>query len=123
ADFATVHYPGRAGIAWKLRQTLVIFLRLQLSAQGRVFFHGRAFAIVAIYPGRFRHKGTRKVARKARDATSFWALSCTLRVVDKVCPRETLDISPPEAGGRERSNDASGVGARFGVRLKMDDRL
>src|SRR5438552_6865280 len=71
ANLAAVYHPGGAGIAWKLRQPLVIFLRLQLSTQRRVFFHGSALAVVAIDPGRFRHKGTRKVAKKAQDATSF----------------------------------------------------
>src|SRR5437660_1560775 len=71
AHFAAIDHPRGAGIARKLRETHVIFLRLQLSTQGRVFFHGRAFAVVAINPGRFRHKGTRKVAKNAHDATSF----------------------------------------------------
>src|SRR5687768_15392998 len=71
ADFATIHHPGRAGIAWKLGEGHVIFLRLELSPQGRVFFHGRALAFVAINPGRFRHKGTRKVARETGNATAL----------------------------------------------------
>ena len=48
ADFATIDHPGGAGIAGKLRQAHVIFLRLELSTQRRVFFHGRALAFVAI---------------------------------------------------------------------------
>src|SRR5688572_22313900 len=71
ADFATIDHPGRAGIAGKLGEGHVIFLRFELSPQGRVFFHGRALAFVAINPGRFRHKGTRKVARRAGNATAL----------------------------------------------------
>src|SRR3954464_8288532 len=51
ADFATIDHPGGAGIARQLRQAHIIFLRLELSSQGRVFFHGRALAFVAIDPG------------------------------------------------------------------------
>src|SRR5437588_3672380 len=81
AHFATIDHPRGAGIARKLRETHVIFLRLQLSTQGRVFFHGRAFAVVAIDPGRFRHKGTRKVAKNAHDATSFLGVATGLAPV------------------------------------------
>src|SRR5207237_3629750 len=59
AHFATVHHPGGAGIARQLGQAHIIFLRFELSPEGRVFFHGRALAFIAIDPGRFRHKGTR----------------------------------------------------------------
>src|SRR2546423_3756266 len=68
ADLATIDHPGGAGIARQLREGQIIFLRFELSPQGRVFFHGRALAFVAINPGRFRHKGTRKVAREPRNA-------------------------------------------------------
>src|SRR5688572_29487105 len=71
ADFATIDHPGGAGIARKLGEGHVIFFRLELSTQGRIFFHGRALAFVAINPGRFRHKGTRKVARQAGNATAL----------------------------------------------------
>src|SRR2546430_9664140 len=71
ADFATIDHPGGAGIAWQLGQAHIIFLRFELSPQGRVFFHGRALAFVAIDPGRFRHKGTRNVAGKPGIATAF----------------------------------------------------
>src|SRR5438067_8435603 len=72
-DFATVYDPGWAGIARKLRETLVIFFCLQLGAQGRMLLHGRSLTVVAIYPGHFRHKGTRKVPKTLKNATCFSA--------------------------------------------------
>src|SRR5256885_14531635 len=48
--FATGHHSGRAGVARKLRQTGVILLRLELSAERGVFLHRLALAVVAIYP-------------------------------------------------------------------------
>src|SRR4051812_49362651 len=71
AHFATIDHPGGAGIARQLRQAHIIFLRFELSPQGRVFLHGRALAFVAIDPGRFHHKGTRKVAGMCRNANGF----------------------------------------------------
>src|SRR5450432_3812516 len=66
-------FTTRVGLASRrLRDALVIFLCRQLSTQRRVFFYGSALAVVAIYPGRFRHKGRRRVAKKAQDANSFW---------------------------------------------------
>ena len=77
-DFATVYDPGWAGIAWKLQKTLVIFFRLQLGSQCRVFLRSRSLTVVAIYPGHFRHKGTRNVAKGTQDATSFSVPACRL---------------------------------------------
>src|ERR1051325_7058431 len=71
ANLATVDHSGRAGIAWKLGETDVVFLRFQLSTERRVLFHSRALAFVAVDPGRFRHKGTRKVASLPGNANSF----------------------------------------------------
>src|ERR1051325_5170296 len=70
-DFATVYHPGWARIAWKLRETVVIFFPLQLGSQCRVFLRGCSLPVVAIYPGHFRHKGTRKVAKTLKNATCF----------------------------------------------------
>src|SRR5438105_3575484 len=53
---ATVHHSRRAGVARKLRQTGVIFLRFELSAKGGVFLDRLALAFVAIYPGCLCHK-------------------------------------------------------------------
>src|ERR1700704_4585263 len=95
AHFATIHHPRRAGVARKLRETHIIFLRLQLSPQGRVFFHGCALAVVAINPGRFRHKGTRKVAKNARDATSFsMGVATGLRPVWLTCKKSLRPAGP-----------------------------
>src|SRR6476620_6017416 len=71
ADLATINHPRRAGIARQLRQGQIIFLRFELSTERRVFFHGRALTFVAINPGRFRHKGTRKVASLNENANGF----------------------------------------------------
>ena len=49
-DFAAVHDAGRAGIARQLGEAGVILLRFQLSAQGGMLLHRRAFAFVAINP-------------------------------------------------------------------------
>src|ERR1051326_3316763 len=54
--FATVHHSRRAGVARKLRQAGVIFLRLELSAERGVFLHRLALAFVAINPGCLCHK-------------------------------------------------------------------
>src|SRR5262249_17297320 len=54
--FATVYHPRRAGVAWKLGQTGVIFLRFELGAEGGVFLYRLALAFVAINPGCLCHK-------------------------------------------------------------------
>src|SRR5256885_16342233 len=71
--FATVHHPRRAGVARKLRQTGVIFLRFELGANGGVFLDRLALAFVAINPGCFCHKGTPNLVAKSRFSTCFSA--------------------------------------------------
>src|SRR5882762_7843938 len=54
--FATVHHPRRAGVARKLGQTGIIFLRFELGAERGVFLHRLALALIAIDPGHLCHK-------------------------------------------------------------------
>src|SRR6266567_6651647 len=69
--FATVHYPRRAGVARKLRQTGVILLRFEFGAERGVFLHRRALAFVAINPGCLCHKATRNLVANFRFSTCF----------------------------------------------------
>src|SRR2546426_4441545 len=77
ADLAAIYDPGWTGVARELRKPDVIFLRFELSSERSVFFHRRALAVIAIDPGGFRHKGTRKVAKQT------WIASC-------FCPRKAM---------------------------------
>src|SRR5438270_6192524 len=56
---AAVHDAGRARIARQLREPGVIFVRLQLGAEGSILLHGGALAVVAVNPGGLRHKKER----------------------------------------------------------------
>jgi len=69
---ATIDDPGRAGIPRKLGQTSVILLCLELSPDGGVLLDRRAFTLISVNPGHFRHKGTRKLARFGPFATRFY---------------------------------------------------
>src|SRR5450432_1210105 len=53
---AAIDHAGGAGIARELGEANVIFLRLELSAEGGVFCHRLALALVAIDPRSLRHK-------------------------------------------------------------------
>src|SRR5712692_5478480 len=77
--FAAVHHPCRAGIARKLGQTGVIFLRLQLGTQGGVFLDCRALAVVTIDPGFGRHKGTRNLVESPGNSTGIFRLAFSCR--------------------------------------------
>jgi hypothetical protein len=70
-DFAAIHHPGGTGIARQLRKSDVILLRLQLGTERGIFLCRLAFTVVAINPGCFSHKGTRKVAKTPAKATGF----------------------------------------------------
>src|SRR4051812_6420871 len=50
AHFAAVHQADRARVFRELRETGVILLRLQFSAQRGVFLHRRGFPLVALNP-------------------------------------------------------------------------
>src|ERR1041385_6087247 len=56
AHLATIHHPGRAGVAGQLRETDIVLLRLQLRPQRGVFLRRLALAIVAVNPRGLRHK-------------------------------------------------------------------
>ncbi len=53
---ATVHHTCRAGVARKLSQTGVIFLRFELGAQRGIFLYRIALPLIAINPGHLCHK-------------------------------------------------------------------
>ena len=54
-DLAAVHQTGRAGIAWKHRETYIVFLSLQLVPEVCVFINGLCFALVACDPTFLSH--------------------------------------------------------------------
>src|SRR6267378_351591 len=67
----TVNNSRWTRVTRQLRKASVIFLCLELCPQRSIFLGCIALALVAVDPGGFRHKGTRKVAEKPWSATRF----------------------------------------------------
>src|SRR5207249_5551816 len=70
-NLATINHPHRTCVARQLREAGIVLLCFQLRPQRGIFLDRRALAFVAVDPGCFRHKGTRKVAEKPPEANRF----------------------------------------------------
>src|SRR6202035_4075577 len=70
-NLATINHTSRTRIARQLCEAGIVFLCFQLRPQRGIFFSRRTLALVAVDPGGFRHKGTRKVAEKPPEANRF----------------------------------------------------
>src|SRR5437868_6911244 len=53
---AAINDPRWAGVPRKLGQASIVLPRLELSSQGGVLLDRRAFTLISIDPGHFRHK-------------------------------------------------------------------
>jgi hypothetical protein len=56
AHFATVYHPRWARISGKLAKAGIVLLGLELGAHGSILLDRRAFPLVTIDPGHFRHR-------------------------------------------------------------------
>ena len=56
AHLTTIDDACRAGVPWELRETGIVFLRLQLGPERSVFLRCRTLAFIPINPGHLGHR-------------------------------------------------------------------
>src|SRR5438445_1073447 len=69
-DFAAVNHSGGAGVTRQLRESGIVFFRLQLRAHRSVFFHRCALALITINPGSLSHKEVLTIMPALQFATA-----------------------------------------------------